>query len=219
MLPFEALQARWRQLRSELEEHSVKLIAVSKYAPEDAVSALIEAGETEFGESRPQQLRDRQQKWPACHWHMIGPMQRNKAKYIARHAAVWHSCEDIESAKAVASRLQGRKLPVLLQVNLSGQQHQHGVAPEQVTAMAEQLQGIDGIDFVGLMGMAPRLADVGDKEVAAAFARLRGLRDEVFGERFGELCMGMSQDYHLAIREGATMVRLGSTLFEAWKQE
>jgi len=214
----EALLERWRTVRSELDRASVRLIAVSKYAPDEAVDELIRAGETEFGESRPQQLRDRQKQWPDCHWHMIGPVQKNKARYIARHAAIWHSCEDIETARAVASRLQGRRLPVLIQVNLSGLAHQHGVKLDETPDLAERLRDIEGLELIGLMGMAPRVADVGETEVARAFARLRGLRDRLFGGSLGELCMGMSQDYRLAIAEGATMVRLGSTLFGNWQQ-
>jgi len=204
--PKQIVIERWQQLTAELGE--VKLLAVSKYAPDALVQILIEAGETEFGESRPQSLRDRAELWPACHWHMIGPLQKNKAKYIARHAAMWHSCDDIATAEAVARHVTDRELPVLIQVNIAGNPLQRGVNPAAAGELAEAISRIDGLKLEGLMGMAPREGDV-----RAAFQQLRSLRDNLFGGSFAELCMGMSNDYHIAVQEGATIVRLGSTLF------
>jgi len=200
------LLQRWKDLTSELGK--VKLLAVSKYAPDDQVQLLIESGETNFGESRPQSLRDRAEQWPECNWHMIGPLQKNKAKYIGRHAAMWHSCDDIEAAGAVARHVEGRELPVLIQVNISNNPAQRGVAPDAVSELADALSRIDGLKLAGLMGMAPR-----DNNVRQAFQNLRCLRDNLFGGSFAELCMGMSNDYQIAVEEGATIVRLGSTLF------
>jgi hypothetical protein len=177
------------------------------------VSTLIEAGERHFAESRPQRLRDRSMRWPECEWHMIGPTQKNKAKYIARHAAAWHSCEDVETAVKVAENVQGRELPVLIQVNLSGNQQQHGVVPNGVMALAESLHAMNGMKLVGLMGMAPHVSNGQSDQIRTAFRQLRSLRDDLFGGSFGELCMGMSSDYKIAVEEGATIVRLGTTLF------
>lgn len=205
---YPALISRWRNLRQELSAAGVTLLAVSKYAPDSAVSWLVDAGQEEFAESRPQALRRRAQLWPACRWHMIGPLQKNKAKYIARHAAMWHSAEDVETALQVARHVTGRVLPVLLQVNLSGDTRRHGVAPGQAGHLLDVLAAIPQFEVVGLMGMAPREGDP-----RPAFQRLRRLRDELFGVSLGHLCMGMSGDYRLAMEEGATMVRLGSILF------
>ncbi len=207
------LIGRWRRLRGELDAAGVKMLAVSKYAPEQAVQTLIDAGESRFAESRAQSLRDRAGRWPGCEWHMIGPMQRNKAKYIACHAAMWHSCEDLAMAGRVAELRAGKALPVLIQVNLAALPQQHGVMPENVAGLAEGISRLDGLRLVGLMGMAPRLDAAGEEGVRAAFGRLRGLRDDIFGGSLGELCMGMSGDYRIAIEEGATMVRLGTLLF------
>jgi len=204
------LTGRWQAIVNALSESDVKLLAVSKYASDEAVETLIEAGELDFGESRPQNLRDRASHWPNCHWHMIGPLQKNKAKYVARFAAMWHSCDNIDTAQAVAKHVSGRVLPVLIQVNISDNPDQHGIKPELLTEFAAALSGVEGLRVAGLMGMAPK---AGDKR--AAFRLLRGLRDELFDGRFGELCMGMSNDYCIAIEEGATIVRLGSTLFGA----
>ncbi len=205
-----ALLERWRELLAEAEAAGARLIAVSKYAPDAKVAALMAAGQRDFGESRPQSLRDRATRWPEARWHMIGPLQRNKAKYVGRFAAVWHSCEDARTAESVAryARESGRELPVLAQVRLVDDPKRHGAPPEAAGALVEALAGIEGLRPVGLMGMA---AAEGDPR--PAFARLRALRDALFGES-GELCMGMIGDYRLALEEGATMIRIGGRLFE-----
>ena len=204
----EELLARWQELSDELQAQQVQMLAVSKYAPDQAVETLIQAGQQCFGESRPQALRDRAGRWPDCDWHMIGPLQKNKAKYIGRHASMWHSCESLETARAVASHISGSALPVLIQVNITNNPDQHGINPEDVGLFAEQLAAQNGLKLAGLMGMVGK-----DGEKRMAFRQLRLLRDELFGGSFAELCMGMSGDYRIAIEEGATIVRLGTVLF------
>ena len=192
------------------------MLAVSKYVPDAAVACLIDAGQRQFGESRPQALRDRAGQWPACDWHMIGPLQANKAKYVGRHAGFWHSVEDIDTACRVAGHVpEGRRLPVLIQVNSAGNPGQHGVAADAaaIARLADQLAELPQLEWKGLMTMGPVEGDP-----RPAFAHARRLRDELFGGSLATLCMGMSGDYRIAIEEGATMVRLGSTLFGAWDQ-
>jgi len=220
-----AVRECWRKLRHELDAAGVQLLAVSKYAGDDAVEVLIQAGQEDFAESRPQQLRDRALRFPSVRWHMIGPLQKNKAKYIARHAAVWHSVEDIDTARAVDDLVEGRRLPVLVQVNVAGIAHQHGISPEGLPALLAGLDELRRLQLVGLMCMAPR-----DGDARACFASLRGLRDGLLngsvesthpvGSQHASagklrLCMGMSVDYRIAIDQGADMVRIGSGLFEA----
>jgi len=223
------LTARWRVLTGELDKEDVKLLAVSKYAPDEAVQTLIDAGQICFGESRAQSLRDRAMQWPDCAWHMIGPVQKNKAKYIGRHASMWHSCENLETAQAVARYVQGRSgepsreepeavksLPVLIQVNIADVPSQHGIRPAAVPEFAADLVQIDGLQLAGLMCMAPKGGDA-----RQAFQALSGLRETLLNGNISgiaslELCMGMSGDYEAAIRQGSTMVRLGSTLFGDW---
>jgi PLP dependent protein len=202
------LVVRWRGLRSELDADGVRLIAVSKYAPDADVACLAAAGQADFGESRPQQLRERAERFPDVNWHMIGPLQRNKAKYVGRHAAMWHSLEDIDTAHEVARHVEGRRLPVLIQVNVSGEGQKHGVTPEALPALLGEVRRIPELEAIGLMGMA---AHVGDARTS--FARLRRLRDGLADASLRDLCMGMSGDYRIAVEEGATMVRLGSVLF------
>jgi len=212
------LIARWHALTDELGKDDVKLLAVSKYAPDEAVQMLMDAGQKSFGESRAQNLRDRAMRWPDCEWHMIGPVQKNKAKYVGRHASMWHSCEDLETAQAVARYVRERSdavnsLPVLIQVNIADVPNQHGIRPAALPSFALALMEIDGLKLAGLMCMAPKGGDA-----AQAFQALSSLRETLLGGSLAgitslELCMGMSGDYEAAIRQGSTMVRLGSTLF------
>ncbi|MDQ6981610.1 MAG: YggS family pyridoxal phosphate-dependent enzyme [Mariprofundus sp.] len=210
------LVQRYQQLEKEMNASGVSMLAVSKYAPDEAVQVLVDAGQVQFAESRPQNLRDRANRWPACAWHMIGPVQKNKAKYIARHAAMWHSCDNLETARAVARHVTGKILPVLIQINIGNAPGQSGVSPDAAPALLEALIDMQGLQPVGLMCMAPRGGDV-----VQAFRVVRSLRDTLFSGSLPasaktELSMGMSNDYRLAVQEGSTMVRLGSILFGEW---
>lgn len=204
----DALIERWQKIMAELDGKSVRLLAVSKYNSDASVQILAEAGQRDFAESRPQGLRDRSQKFPDLNWHMIGPLQKNKAKYVARHACMWHSVSDLQTAEAVAGYLGDRELPVLIQVNISGEDQKYGVAPDELESFANSLIDIKGLKVIGLMGMA---AVEGDPR--PAFQLLRDLRDHLGNESLRELCMGMSGDWQVAVEEGATMVRLGTGLF------
>ena len=201
---------RWQQLHSEMIDADVRMLAVSKYHSDEEVQTLAEVGQIDFAESRPQALRDRAQKFSNLNWHMIGPVQKNKAKYVGKFATMWHSLCDLESAEAVAKSVQGRQLPVLLQVNISGEQQKYGVAPEMAADLLEQVKLLEPLKVVGLMGMAAKGGDV-----RGSFRSLRLLRDQLGSASLCELCMGMSGDYRIAIEEGSTMVRLGTALFGA----
>lgn len=204
----ESLVARWHRIRSELDGKGVRLLAVSKYNSDASVQALADAGQIDFAESRPQGLRDRARRFPDLNWHMIGPVQKNKAKYVGRHACMWHSVCDLAVAEAVAGYLDGHALPVLIQVNISGEPQKQGVEPDQLEPFYHELSQIDGLHVIGLMGMA---AAGGDSR--PAFRMLRDLREKLGNESLRELCMGMSGDWQIAVEEGATMVRLGTGLF------
>jgi len=211
-----ALVQRWQKVCDALSLSDTSLLAVSKYTSDDAVQILADAGQADFAESKPQRLRDRAATFPSLRWHFIGHLQKNKAKYVGRYAAMWHSLCDMDTALAVAKYVQNRVLPVLIQVNISGEPQKQGVQPEGVAGLYEALQSIPSLEVIGLMGMASR-----DGDVQAAFARLRALRDDM-QQKHGkvcELCMGMSGDWKIAVQEGASMVRLGSTLFAEYKPE
>jgi len=208
-----ALIRRWHMLHDETDRQGVRMLAVSKYHTDDEVAVLARAGQRDFAESRPQALRDRARKFPELNWHMIGPVQKNKAKYVGRFASMWHSLCSIEVAEEVAKHVTERVLPVLLQVNISGEQQKYGVPPEQTAALLERVQQLDTLNVIGLMGMAAKRDGHGSDTVRSSFRMLRGLRDQLGSASLRELCMGMSGDYRVAMEEGATMVRLGTILF------
>jgi len=206
-----SITSHWQAITHTLQASQTRLLAVSKQTTDEAVQTLWQAGQKDFAESRPQNLRHRATLFPDATWHFIGPLQKNKAKYIARHAAMWHSLDNFDTAKAVAKYLEaGQTLPTLIQVNISGEAQKQGIHPEQLHAFCEQMAQLPQLPIIGLMGMA---AQSGDPR--PAFQQLRMLRDDLQKKHgtIRQLCMGMSGDWPIAVEEGATMVRLGSTLF------
>jgi len=206
----DGLLARYHALHDAAAHYQAALICVSKYAPDDAVAALIDAGARDFGESRPQQLRDRAVRWPHCRWHMIGPLQRNKAKYIARYAASWVSVESLACAEAVARRReeQSAPLPVMIQLNCSGLAQHHGVTAEGCSAFYRQLCRLSQLQVVGLMAMVPK-----GLPAASCVEMLARLNESLAAPSMRHLCVGMSHDYQQALAAGSTMIRVGSALF------
>ncbi|MBF0282278.1 MAG: YggS family pyridoxal phosphate-dependent enzyme [Zetaproteobacteria bacterium] len=207
----------WQSLQQQCADHGAKLIAVSKYTDTASIEQVASFGQRDFAESRPQQLRDRALAYPNLRWHMIGHLQKNKAKYIGQYAAMWHSLVDLETAIAVNKSVPlGQILPVLIQVDISGEAQKQGVDGSDVAALYAALQReCPALIVVGLMGMA---ADADVESVRASFRTLRQLRNHwidqgLFQPVCHELSMGMSGDYQIAMEEGATMVRIGSILF------
>ncbi|WP_029165303.1 YggS family pyridoxal phosphate-dependent enzyme [Aminiphilus circumscriptus] len=207
---------------------SIRLVAVSKYHPVSAMIAAALGGADVLGESRVQEALAKRPAWeaelrhrgvpqPWIPWHLVGHLQRNKA----RKAMELFSCiQSVDSARLGEdlSRIageDGRTLSVLLEVNTSGEASKHGVPPEAAPALTEHLlEKCPFLSVEGLMTVGP--LEGGERETAAAFVRLRTLRDDLarrFGHPFPELSMGMSGDFALAIREGSTMVRIGSAIF------
>ncbi|HID36697.1 MAG TPA: YggS family pyridoxal phosphate-dependent enzyme [Ghiorsea sp.] len=201
--------SRWKGILNTLPEQT-QLIAVSKYTHDANIETLAQAGQVDFGESKPQNLRDRAQKFPDLQWHMIGPLQKNKAKYVGKYAHMWHSCCDIEAAQAVAKHVASAPLPTLVQVNISGESKKQGVQPDELPLFLEQLSHIKELQLTGLMGMAAK-----DGDAHVAFKLLHRCRADILRNypAATALCMGMSNDWRIAIEEGATMIRIGSEIF------
>jgi len=208
-------------VRSGRAAESVTLVAVTKYVGVAAIRDLVAAGCTRLGESRPQQLWQRAAELAdlPIRWHLVGSLQRNKVRRTLPVVDMIHSVDTPQLLEAIdhAAVELGRRAAVLLEVNVSGEAAKHGLAPEAVAPLLDALPRLRNVEVRGLMCMA---ALEGGPEVARRnFAALRQLRDRLAGQlppgvALSELSMGMSGDYEVAIEEGATMVRVGSALFE-----
>ncbi len=207
--------------RSGRRADEIALVAVTKYVGVDEVRALAAAGCTELGESRPQQLW---QKTAALadlplNWHMIGHLQRNKVRQTLPLVAMIHSVDSRRLLSAIdqtAGQL-GLCLPILLEVNISGEEAKHGFEPGQIQPLLEELPSLAHVRVRGLMCMASWGG--GHQEARTDFAKLRCLQEQLkpncpTGVVLDELSMGMSDDFDAAIEEGSTMVRIGSALYE-----
>jgi pyridoxal phosphate enzyme (YggS family) len=198
--------------------HPVTVVAVTKTHPPDAVQAAVDAGLTAVGENRVQEALSKQEALPnlSVEWHLIGSLQRNKAKHAVNRFALIHSLDNVPLAQDLDRRARpGSKQRVLVQVNCSGEPQKGGVEPDELPALLDQVLGLERLEVRGLMTMA----EFSDQEATQrrAFRKLRELRDEgaARGLALPELSMGMSGDYLVAVEEGATMVRLGTLLFGA----
>jgi hypothetical protein len=206
--------------RTGQKNRYVQIVAVTKTRTADEMIEAARSGVDAIGENRVQEALDKRDKWPEdvkTPWHMIGHLQRNKA----RKALEVFSCIQSLSRRRLADTLQrlmeekDERLPVLLEVNISGEESKHGVEPEHAEELAEYiLEFCDRLKLEGLMGIAPFTED--EKRVRSSFSQLRDLRDRL-SDRVNvdlpTLSMGMSNDYLTAVAEGSTMVRIGTALF------
>jgi pyridoxal phosphate enzyme (YggS family) len=208
--------------RSGRQSSAIRLVGVTKYVGAEETQALVAAGCLDLGESRPQELwrKATELSDQPVRWHMIGHLQRNKLARTLPLVSLIHSGDSLRLLEAIHADIISRSAapsPVLLEVNVSGDAAKHGFAPTELEPLGEALAALSGVEPRGLMCMAGREASV--DETRREFARLRALRDRLqtaWGERcrLDELSMGMSGDYEAAIEEGATLVRIGSALFE-----
>jgi pyridoxal phosphate enzyme (YggS family) len=196
--------------------HSVTVVAVTKTHGPEAVCAAAAAGITAVGENRVQEALSKQAAVPevSIEWHLVGTLQRNKAKHAVGRFALIHSVDRLDLAEELNRRVSaGARQAVLVQVNCSAEPQKGGVEPAALPALLDALRTLDRIDVRGLMTMAAFTDDVAEQR--RAFRLLRTLRDDAAarGHALPELSMGMSGDYAVAVEEGATMVRLGTVLF------
>ncbi len=201
------------------EPAAVTLIGVSKTHPVPSLRAAAEAGLTIFGENRVQEAREKAPLLPATlEWHLIGPLQSNKARVACELFAAVHSVDRLKIARvldAEAARL-GRKLPCFLEINLGAETSKHGFTPAELAAALDELATLSHLHLVGLMAIPPFEAD--PEASRPWFRQLARLRDEVAARAVlptfeGALSMGMSHDFEIAIAEGATHVRVGTAIF------
>ncbi len=221
--------------RAHRDVASVRLVAVTKSVDIELIRILVEAGLVDLGESRVQQLAQRaamiaetqkrqrildgQRDVVAPVWHMIGHLQRNKVRSAVQWATVFHSVDSLRLAEEISSEAGRRDqvADVLLQVNVAGEKSKHGIAVGAIEVFCEQIRTLAGMRLVGLMGMMPLVDDA--EEVRPLFRRLREIAEdlvtqECISSEACELSMGMSNDFEIAIEEGATIVRVGTALFE-----
>lgn len=197
----------------------VQLVAVSKTFPETELHPVYQAGQRHFGENYAQELRDKGQSFTQqgiddITWHFIGRIQSNKIKHIAAHASYVHSVEKVAHAQALGAHAP-RPLKVFITVNIAREQSKGGLPPEETLQRCEEIHQLENIEVCGLMCLPPRCED--PEESAPYFEQMAALTAEgrARGLPLTELSMGMSNDFHVAIRYGATWVRVGSAIFGA----
>ncbi len=207
--------------RSGRDPGAVRLVAVTKSVPADVIPVLASLGVRDIAENRPLQLLERRGAAAAAGeltWHLIGHWQRNKVRKTVLAPDIFHAIDSMELAQVVGSEREraapGRPLPVLVQVNVSGEATKGGFEPGLLPDALDALRRLPGISVRGLMTMAPESTD--PESVRPVFRRLRELRDA--GLRSGylegpDLSMGMSEDFETAVEEGSSMVRIGRRLF------
>jgi len=200
--------------------HEVTIVAVTKGFGPDAVTAAVGAGLVDIGENRVQEALEKMNRVsaPGARWHLIGHLQRNKARAVAGRFDLIHSLDSIELAQELERRSTTVQR-VLLQVNVAREPQKSGCAPEQATGLARQIASLPALQLEGLMTIAPFTDD--EDVQRRTFRSLRALRDTIKEEGLWlpTLSMGMSADYATAVAEGATVIRLGTVLFGPRGQE
>ena len=197
----------------------ITLIAVSKFKPVEDILEAFNAGLTNFGENKAQELRDKAEKITEnLTWHFIGHLQTNKVKYVIKAAEFIHSVDSLKLAKEIEKKAAaiGKVQKILLEINTSGEETKFGLRNKnEIYEIAEYCEKSENLDLRGLMTMAPFTDN--RETIRESFLTLRKLKDEINGDGFKleHLSMGMTNDYLIAIEEGATMLRIGTAIFGA----
>ena len=203
------------------------MICVSKFHPNEAIIEAYEAGERDFGESRVQELLPKYEALPKdIRWHFIGHLQTNKVKQIVPFVHLIHSVDSLRLLECInreAEKIQ-RKVRVLLEVHVAKEETKSGFTPEELLSLDLPLSSLNHVEICGLMGMATNTDD--QQEIRRCFQAIRQLADTCLSRYHADttstgytedteriISMGMSDDYQLAIQEGSTMVRIGSSIF------
>jgi len=216
---FEALPERLAQVRAELARRApqpITIVAVTKGFGTEAIRAALDAGLADIGENRVQEAVEKQDELAiltGIRWHLIGHLQRNKARVVAGRFDLVHSLDSLELAREL-DRRSPEPQRVLLQVNVAREAQKSGCAPEDAPMLARQITALEHLRLEGLMTLAPLTDDVDVQR--RTFRGLRDLRDRIKEEDgvwLPTLSMGMSDDYASAVLEGATVIRLGTALF------
>ena len=218
-----SISSEIERLNNELPS-TVKLVAVSKFNPSEAIMEAYQAGQRIFGESRPQELLQKVQELPCdIQWHFIGHLQTNKLKMVLPYVSLIHSVDSerllMEINKyAVKNNL---KVKCLLELFVAQEETKQGFSKDELLQLMDKLQQqpLEGVEICGLMGMASFVED--QQQIRGEFAALKEAFDQIREKyisthpNFNELSMGMSGDYRIAVELGSTMVRIGTTIFGA----
>jgi PLP dependent protein len=207
--------------RAGREEASWRLVAVTKSVGAEVAAALADLGAADLAENRVQDLLEKQAALAGepVNWHLIGHLQTNKVKKIVGEVSLIHGVDSLRLAEAIESvgQERGVEQDVLLEVNIAGEESKFGLGPDEAADVAVSLAAFSSVRVVGLMTMAPIVDDA--EKTRPVFRGLKALAEEIAGlggfarERY-ELSMGMTQDFEIAIEEGATLIRVGSALFK-----
>ncbi|MDD2979198.1 MAG: YggS family pyridoxal phosphate-dependent enzyme [Hespellia sp.] len=205
--------------KGDRSREDVTLIAVSKTKPISVLQEAYDLGIRIFGENKVQELTDKYEALPKdIEWHMIGHLQRNKVKYIVDKVAMIHSVDSFRLAETIEKEAEKKNcvVNVLLEVNVAGEESKFGLAPDEVLPLIKKIASFSHIKVCGLMTIAPNVEN--PEENRPYFAKLRKLSVDIMHENIDNtnvsiLSMGMTNDYMIAIEEGATMVRVGTGIF------
>ncbi len=220
---YETLQEEIRQsaVRAGRPADSVKLIAVTKNFASTDIDAILALGHTDLGENRVQEMTGKIDYYTShdqfYNWHMIGTLQRNKVRQIVGRVAMIHSVDSLRLLKEIEKRSAQADCvtDVLLQVNISQEETKHGFTAEEIKPLLQKREKFPHIRFRGLMTMAPHYDD--PEQTRPVFKAARQLQEKLSKDLnlpdFDQLSMGMTNDYHQAIEEGSTMLRIGSAIF------
>jgi pyridoxal phosphate enzyme (YggS family) len=208
-----------KNIRSQLPEN-IQLVCVSKFHSEEMIMQAYDAGERDFGESRAQELLKKAENLPKdIRWHFIGALQSNKIRQIMPFVCLIHSIENEKllcEANRCAEKIN-RKANVLLEVRIAREEQKHGFSENEIIDFFEskKWQKFPDINFCGLMGMATYTSDF--KQIETEFSKIKNIfntvKDIFSAKSFSTLSIGMSDDFHLAVKQGGNMVRIGSKIF------
>ncbi len=201
--------------RSGRAPEDVRLVVVSKTWPATVIERAIDAGVTDLGENRAQELAEKAAQISGVRWHFVGHLQSNKVRHVVGVAALVHSVDSVSLAQTIAKRAlaQGLEQEILLEVNVSGEEAKQGVPPADLARVAEEIAPLEGVSLRGLMTIPP-LPETAEhsrpylRRLAELGAELRHLVPSA-----SELSMGMTRDLEIAVEEGATIVRVGEAIF------
>ena len=222
MIMYETIKNNLLRIQEEIAPYKPNIIAVTKYFDENSIVAAYNAGLRDFAESRANEAVEKLNKLPqnireTSKFHFIGHLQTNKVKKVVSNFDCIHSVDSVKLAKVISDEAQriGKVQDMLLQVNNACEEQKFGFSKEELFNVFEDIFKLSNINVIGLMNMAPLLAS--ESELERLFQEVFEIKEQLqerFNCKLNELSMGMSQDYKIAVKHGATMLRIGRKLFK-----